>query len=298
MRLQHFLGTVLKYSLDNIAADKDLSRQIQVRLIDLFFLDPPADGVFGPISRGGFNRFKKMLNIDEPGVLDAKTAEALIENKYENIPQQPPEINPNTFVGRILKYMQAQDYRIDVGKNLYNIVYVEGANADGSLNDDEPNEFNDRRLVIEIVHGVPKIVGNWQATTEPGIKFTRHPQNPLGAARIQFGQYRSWEIGIHKSGTPQAHEALVQVADVTVCRDLNKDYKRTGDKLDTGMFGINQHWGFDFPSDDIRGASAGCLVGRSTDAHRDFMTLIKQDKRYRLHRDYLFTTTIIPGDKL
>lgn len=298
MRLQDFLGTTLNYNLDKIAADKDLSRQVQVRLIDLFFLEPPADGLFGPISRAAFNRFKKVTNSGAPGILDAKTAEALIEAQYENIPQPPPEINPNTFVGRILKYMQAKRYKIDVGNNLYNIVYVEGVNADGKLNDDEPNEFNDRRLVIEIVHGLPKIVGNWQATTEPGIKFTRRPQNPLGAARIQFGQYRAWEVGTHNRGTPGAHEALVQVGDVTVCRDLNKDYKRTGDKLDTGIFGINQHWGFDFPSDDIRGASAGCLVGRSTDSHRDFMALIKQDKRYRANHDYLFYTTVIPGDKL
>ena len=26
---------------------------------------------------------------------------------------------------------------------------------------------------------------------------------------------------------------------------------RTGDKLDTGLFGINQHWGYDYPRNDI-----------------------------------------------
>ena len=62
-------------------------------------------------------------------------------------------------------------------------------------------------------------------------------------------------------GKASAHEALVQVAEVTVHRDLNKDFKRTNDKTDTGLFGINQHWGYDAPKDDLGNTSAGCLVG-------------------------------------
>ena len=52
---------------------------------------------------------------------------------------------------------------------------------------------------------------------------------------------------------------------VTVCRDLNKDGQRTGDKRQTGEFGINQHWGYDLP--EVEKASAGCLVGQSKDGH-------------------------------
>ncbi|MHC5897360.1 hypothetical protein [Nostoc sp.] len=30
------------------------------------------------------------------------------------------------------------------------------------------DEFNNQRIVIEVVNGVPKIVGQWQAASEPG----------------------------------------------------------------------------------------------------------------------------------
>jgi len=42
MRLQDFLGTDIKYDVKKIDADPELSRQIQIRLIDLGLLDPPA----------------------------------------------------------------------------------------------------------------------------------------------------------------------------------------------------------------------------------------------------------------
>jgi hypothetical protein len=69
--------------------------------------------------------------------------------------------------------------------------------------------------------------------------------NPQGAARIAFGQYTAWQVGRH--GTSDRHEALVQVVEVKVHRDLNKDMQRTGDtkgtaqadRTDTGLFGIN-----------------------------------------------------------
>ncbi len=38
-----------------IAADKELTRQIQIRLTDLGLLDPPADGIFGSVSTVGLN---------------------------------------------------------------------------------------------------------------------------------------------------------------------------------------------------------------------------------------------------
>lgn len=141
------------------------------------------------------------------------------------------------------------------------------------------------------------IVGNWQATTEPGSHYTFQPMNPKGAARIAFGQYKAWSVGIHGNADP--HEALVQVEPVTVYRDFNKDFKRTGDKLDTGDdFYINQHWGYDAPVNDIKNAASGDLVGRTREGHREFMAIIKQDKRYVANHNYVFYTTIIPGDDL
>lgn len=197
---------------------------------------------------------------------------------------------------QIIDYMHLKNHVVFSDNKNYNIVYVEGMNEDGTLNDDIPNQFNDRRIVIEIIDSVPKIVNHWQATTEPGAHYTHNPMNSKGAARIAFGQYRAWSVGTH--GNAEPHEALVQVAPVTVCRDYNKDFKRTGDKLDIGFFGINQHWGYDAPLDNIKNASAGCLVGRRREGHREFMRLVKSDRRYQADKNYIFYTTVIAGDDL
>lgn len=201
-----------------------------------------------------------------------------------------------TLAKQIVSYMQLKNYVVSTEPKEYNIVYVEGMNEDGTLNDDAPNEFNDRRIIIEFVGGVPKIVNHWQATTEPGDYYTSQPMNMGGAARVAFGQYRAWVMGTH--GNAEPHEALIQVKPITVHRDFNKDFKRTGDKTDIGFFGINQHWGYDFPKNNIRNASAGCLVGRRREGHREFMKILKGDRRYLADKSYIFWTTVIAGDDL
>lgn len=200
-----------------------------------------------------------------------------------------------SFASSIVRWMLAKKFQIFTGPRQFNIVYVEGLNANGTLNDDRPNAFNDRRIVLEVVDK-PRIVGNWEATSEPGDYYTHHPMNSRGAARIAFGQYEAWQIGFH--GKRDAHEALVQVAPVQIYRDYNQDYKRVGDFLDRGMFGINQHWGYDLPVTKIFNASAGCLVGRTRAGHREFMELLKKDARYLADKKCKFWTTIIPGDEM
>lgn len=197
---------------------------------------------------------------------------------------------------RIIKYMLAKSYKIATGPQQYNIVYVEGINADGTLNPDLPNWFNDRRIIIQVLDGKPAIIGNWEATTEPGGRYTYQPMNPLGAARIAFGQYTAWAVGMHGKGS--RHEALVQVAPIKVHRDFNKDFKRTGDRVNVGLFAVNHHWGYDLPINNVANASAGCLVGRTTAGHQEFMQLVKRDIRYEANRNHVFTTTIIAGDDL
>lgn len=86
------------------------------------------------------------------------------------------------------------------------------------------------------------------------------------------------------------------MAEVTVYRDANRDYSRIGDLPFTGLFGINQHWGYDLPNTDIQNASAGCLVGRTRPGYRAFMTLIKSDARYLQSHGYHFMTTVIDGE--
>lgn len=200
-----------------------------------------------------------------------------------------PAPKPRDLAGRIVAAMLKRNMYVETDARACNIVYIEGMNADGSANPNTPNQFNDRRLVIKFKDGVPYLAGSWEATTEPSKKWTEQPMNPAGAFRIKFGQYQAWSLGMHHT-----HEALVQVAPITGYRDLNKDYKRDGDKEDTGLFGVNQHWGYDFPTNDMKNSSAGCLVGRTTAGHREFMALVKSDHRFVANRNYRFYTAILP----
>ncbi|MEH2067896.1 MAG: peptidoglycan-binding domain-containing protein [Nostoc sp.] len=294
MKLQDFQNTEIKVGFEAIAQDRDLALQIQTQLINLRLLDPPADGRFGPLSTTALQEFQRKTNLGEIDFISSVTAQKLLEAKPEEF---QPQLQLGTdLASQIVKYMLSKNYRIFTNRSEYNIVYIEGLNADGTLNNDTPNEFNDLRLVIEVIDDVPRIIGQWQATSEPGSYYTYHPMNPDGAARIAFGQYRAWAVGIH--GNAEPHEALVQVGSVTVCRDFNKDFKRTGDKLDTGIFGVNQHWGYDYPANNINNASAGCLVGRSRTGHREFMSTVKGDRRYLANSHYLFYSTVIAGDDL
>jgi hypothetical protein len=180
----------------------------------------------------------------------------------------------------------------------FNIVYVEGVNADGGLNDNAPNRFNDLRILIQVDdHGACRITNVWEGTTEPGRYWTEHPMHPKGAARIKYGQYKSWRVGTHHPGQSSAHEALVQVEDVTVYRDKNKTYEREGPTF-TGIFAINQHWGYDQSKNDLGRTSAGCLVGRTKDGHKQFMTAVKSDPRYLANHGYRFVTAVLPGAAL
>ena len=168
---------------------------------------------------------------------------------------------------------------------------------DGTLNQNIPNQFNDVRLVLVLKNATPTIIGKWEGTTEPGKFWTEHPMTSQGAARIAFGQYKAWAVGFHH-GDPE-HEALVQVNVLKVHRDLNQDYSRKGDKIDVGSgFGINQHWGYDLPVNDLGRSSAGCLVGRTKKGHREFMALVKDDPRYNATQSYKFLTTVMDGADL
>ncbi|MEO1621738.1 MAG: hypothetical protein AAFU53_11995 [Cyanobacteria bacterium J06632_3] len=209
-------------------------------------------------------------------------------------PVSKPPSTGKDLASRILAYIASKGYTIFEGMREYNIVYVEGMDPSGRLNRDVDNVFNDIRLVIEVIDGKPRIVGGpWLATTEPGRHYVKNPMNAKGAARIQFNQYRAWQVGSHNGN----HEALIQTGGtVTVHRDFDRNGLRTGDRLDTGYFGINQHNGYDNPVNHVGKASAGCLVGRSRAEHKQFMRLIKQDWRYQQDKQFIFTSTIIAGD--
>lgn len=189
----------------------------------------------------------------------------------------------STTSQKILNYCKAKKYPIGG----FIIIYIEGIDINGRLNNDAFNQFNDVRAVFN----QERCLDCWQATCEPGAWYTDNPMNPKGAFRIAFGYHRNaWAIGEH--GNSEPHEALLQVAEVTGYRDYNRDGMRPGDYLDTGLFGINQHWGYDMPPDDIGRASAGCLVGRSRFGHEQFMAYCRNSGLQN------FSTIVLPGNEI
>ena len=283
MSLSHIVESVC---LDDLARNPHLTKEVQSHLIRLGFLDPPADGKFGAFSVQALKNLQKRMRINESD-LGKRTVEYLLGLDRDILFDLG-----NDFASRIVKYMLFKKYFVSIGPRRYNVVYVEGANIDGKPNKDKMNQWNDRGIVFEIPQQAkPVMLDNSAATTEPGWTYTSRPLNRDGAFRISFGQYKAWKVGVHKD-----HEALVQAAPITGYRDRNKDGFRTGDPIVRGTYGINQHWGGD--AAEVGPWSAGCLVRQSRQNHRNFMKILKGDERYELNSNYVFLTTIIPGDEL
>jgi len=297
MRLSTFAdGSGEALGLNALAADAELASDIQGQLKLAGLLDPPVDGQFGAVSQWALAAFAKRKNLGDGNTLTRALAGGLLDASIADSFALKPDVQGD-LAAKIVLAMQRRGYWICRHPGCFNIVYVEGMDPDGKANDDAPDQFNDTRLLIEIdQNGKPHIAGAWEATTEPGRHYTESPLEPEGAARIAFSQPKAWQVGIHPGSKP--HEALIQVRKITIYRDLNKDYKRTGDKTYTGLFGINQHHGYNQAKVKIGKASAGCLVGREIARHEQFMALVKSDLRYRASSGYTFMTAILPVSAL
>jgi hypothetical protein len=297
MRLQDIASGSQAVAVPFIGGDVELAREIQTQLGALGLLDPPVDGQFGPVSHWALAQLLSRMKLTGKKVLDAEIARALLAGKDSSL----FPINPATnFAGRLVAAAQRAGYWLCRHPDCVNILYVEGMDGAGKANSNLPNEFNDVRVLLRINRaGNPDIADCWDATSEPGRYYALVKKlDPRGAARIAFGQYKAWAVGTHMAGRPSGHEALVQTGAVRVFRDLNADFKRTGDAVFEGVFGINQHWGYDLPRSDIGRASAGCLVGRTKTGHRGFMSLCKSDPRYLSNNGYRFMTGVLPASDL
>lgn len=300
------------------AAVLSLAGEFQTRLVRLGLLDPqfsgslttpfgPSETVSGAIdgeTRNALLEFCKISNIpyDDQSLtgtqleaMDNAAPDKFLPIQFETKAGDDPSTR---FAKRVLRYMRDKGYWIARSPNMYNIVYVEGVNEVGKPNDDAHDRWNDRRLVIQIqAGGKPVLVVNDEATTEPGRFYTQNPVVAQGAARIAFGQYKAWVVGLHGGKQP----ALRQAGTIRVHRDLNKDAKRSAsDPMDVGdLFFINQHTTSETLTPELVGKfSAGCLVGRRYRSHMTFLATVKKDVRYQRNNAYMFVTAIIPGDDL
>ena len=277
-----------------------LAKEVQTRLAALGCLDPPADGQFGSASKLTLSRYAALRGFTFKDALTPQVAKGLLTDKVDTI--LPLKLGSD-FASRMVRYLQAKKLFVARLPGFFTIVYVEGTDENGRHNADTFNVFNDRRTVFHFdKSGRPIMDLNALCTTEPGRFFTNNPLNPDGAARIAFGQYKAWTIGIHhpELKAPRRHEALVQAATIQIFRDKNKDGIRPGDKetsVGSGA-GINQHSGLNQPPGDIGKLSAGCLVGQDDAQHKKFMKVLHGDPRFIANNGYRFMTTVIAGDDL
>ena len=182
--------------IDELSNRKDLAKAIQWRLHDLGYLDPPADGVFGPVSIWALDDFC-LRNALELGNIFTKDVAKLLVAPKKNLPKI---IAGKNWFDKVITYMEMKNYFISKHPDCFNIIYLEGANTDGALNSDLPNMFNDVRILFKIGNDGRPVFDEWiwEATTEPGKYWTENPMNPKGAARIAFDQYKAWR-GWHTS---------------------------------------------------------------------------------------------------
>jgi hypothetical protein len=203
---------------------------------------------------------------------------------------------------RLVEYFALKGYTLDRNPGEVNIIYLEGANADGSPNNDAPDRWNDRRIVLMFdSQRQPFISLNIEATTEPGRSATmsQAAKKRGGVARIQIGQFQVWRVGFHNQAkNGKTHPALVQRGELWVHRDANQDGLRTGDTIRRAS-GINQHGTRPgYRGESVGTWSEGCLVARYFNDHLLFMDKVKQDPRYTADPAYLFRTTIIDATDL
>lgn len=296
------------YMSAEIPAQPNFSKLPNGQIGSLALGFPVADGQIGIDSATAINRFAAAISPvtglkHEPGVMTPELFDALLRDDTRALfpiiaADQPGDDSETLFARKVIRFMIQKEYFIALGPDVFNIVYVEGVDGDGRENADEMDFWNDRRLVFRIgSDGNPIVMMNVAATTEPGKFYTQQPLNPLGAARIAFGQYKAHCIGLHNG----QHPALVQRGKIRVHRDINRNGKRdAGDPIGIGSaWGINQHSTRPGQPPKLVGKySAGCLVGQSYSEHMSFMGLVKHDIRFKNNAGYLFPTAVISGTEL
>jgi len=87
MKLQDIIKNNQSLDFDFLQNDKELARQIQIRLIDLGLLQGTASGAYGPITKASLTRFTQAFNL--PSEINPQVAKRLIEAKLVPGTQTP-----------------------------------------------------------------------------------------------------------------------------------------------------------------------------------------------------------------
>lgn len=268
MKLVHIAGGAPAVSLARLGADPDLAADVQAQLAAAGLLDPPADGLFGPVSQWALSEFLAYWGLADAPAIDMHVASALLQADAAF-----PLVPGDDLAGDTVRALQAAGHWLCRHPRAFNIVYVEDMGLDGAPSEDAA--FADARLLLRIgERGKPELAGAWEGSLRVGGPGTVH---------VACGQYKAWSVGLHHGDSP--YDALVQTAAVQA---LNGH----GSKL-SGVMGLDQHCG------DERGlgrCSAGGMAGRTKSGHREFMALVRGDPRYLACKGYRFLTSVLPQD--
>jgi len=149
------------------------------------------------------------------------------------------------------------------------------------------NKFDDVIFVAYKI-GDKKVVKYFEATTDPGSHWLKHPMNDDGCFIMKPGQYR----GAYTPGPHGKHKyrALRQFNPMSGYRDDNKDsiHDMNESSVQTGMFYTNLHHGWN--ASVVERNSAGCQVVRYKKDLKAILYLV--DKAIPLYGP-LFTYTLL-----
>lgn len=184
----------------------------------------------------------------------------------------------NTLLTKVVKQYLIKDYVINDKLNEVNICGLD------NKNNKEQDKFNDLILLFIVKNNVIILLSCLAATTEAGNYYRHFPLNPKGCAKLLYGQYKAWAIGVHNN----KHEALVQVFSVPVVRD--------NVLFEEGLFGINIHHGYS--SSNIDKHSAGCQVIQDKQEFNKFLNTVKSDPNYLKNKKHIFNYTLLNYNSL
>lgn len=205
--------------------------------------------------------------------------------------------NTSKIANRLYAALSSKGYPVAKGDGETNIIYLRGGDSDGKPTGNRINEWSDTRFVLMFREGQPYIAGAWRATIKPGLPAIRNPLGKSGAAFIEDGYYSAWRLGTHRGIFGRVERGLVQVAPVNFRRDVNRNGNVTGEAVQTGMIGLNQHSGSN--SKNVDETSYACLVAQSSSGHlNEFIPLLENDPKYKLNNQYMFGTSILSVNDL
>jgi hypothetical protein len=265
----------------------------QQRLINVGYLDPPADGQWGGASRLALQQFCTRMGLSS-GTGNTLPSDVVRGLMYPNISVLcSPIVFDTGLASKIVKTMIGLKMYVPRMPGCYIIAYVEGMNPDGTLNDNGMNKFADIRTVIEISSGRPRLLLTpWYATTEPGKYWgVDNPMNADGAFHVALNTQQK----CHVMGNYHTMSALVQASPIKGTRDPHRTGVRDLRYPVEGMFGVHHHGGYDLPHDNLGRSSAGCLVGESMEGHELFCSINRQDARFKANPAYKFMFCVLDG---